>query len=193
MARPREFDEQKAMAAATQLFWEKGYEATSISDLTSRMEIQRPSLYAAFGGKKELFETVLKAYIQMSIAYIGNKLHSAPSVKEAFHAYFYGIIEGSGGNNPDYGCLCVNTMVEMAPHDQGFAQFTRSYQSGLTELFRQAVEGGMRSGELSASLNASSIARLFTVTAIGLSVTMKTRPERALVDNTVAEILTLLE
>lgn len=52
MARTREFDEEKVLEAAMQLFWEKGYEATSLSDLTARMGIQRPSIYSTFGDKK---------------------------------------------------------------------------------------------------------------------------------------------
>lgn len=52
MARTREFDEEKVLESAMELFWEKGYEATSLSDLTSRMGIQRPSIYSAFGDKK---------------------------------------------------------------------------------------------------------------------------------------------
>lgn len=193
MVRPREFDEQQALAAAMQVFWEKGYEASSISDLTSRMGIQRPSLYAAFGGKKELFEAVLNKYVNMSLSFIGNRLQNAISVKEALRMYFQGIIEGVGESNPDLGCLCINTMVELAPHDQSFAQITKDYQLKLTELIQQTIETGIRSGELSNTLNATALARALTISAIGLSVTMKSRPDRSYVDNAVTELLTLLE
>ncbi|MUT65764.1 TetR/AcrR family transcriptional regulator [Paenibacillus sp. NEAU-GSW1] len=193
MVRPREFDERAALAAAMQVFWEKGYEATSLSDLTDRMAIQRPSLYAAFGGKKELFTAALKLYVQLSLSYLVNKLQSAPSVRESLHAYFQGIIDGSGGNNPDYGCLCVNTMVEMAPHEPDFAQITADYQASLTELFRKTIERGIQSGELPKHLNPASISRLLTISAIGLSVSMKSKPNLPQVEHVASEILTLLE
>ncbi len=79
MVRPREFDEQMALIAAMNVFWEKGYEATSISDLTSRIGIQRPSLYAAFGDKRQLFPTALQRYSQLSLAYIQTKLQNSDS------------------------------------------------------------------------------------------------------------------
>lgn len=193
MVRPKEFDERIALAAAMQVFWEKGYEATSIGDLTERMKIQRPSLYATFGGKKELFEAALKAYVKLSLTYVENKLRSAPLVKASLLAYFQGIIEGQGGSNPDFGCLCVNTMVELAPHDPIFAHITGEFQARLTDLFQRSIEDGIRSGELSNQLNPSSIARVLTLTAIGLSVTMKMKPDPSRVEHVAVEILTLLE
>ncbi|WP_142341029.1 TetR/AcrR family transcriptional regulator, partial [Bacillus thuringiensis] len=76
MARLREFDEEKALDAAMQLFWEKGYAATSLSDLTARMEIQKPSLYSAFGDKEGLFEAALRRYTNLHAARIRTKLQN---------------------------------------------------------------------------------------------------------------------
>ena len=73
-------------------------------------------------------------------------MQNAISVKEALRMYFQGIIEGVGESNPDLGCLCINTMVELAPHDQSFAQITKDYQLKLTELIQQTIETGIRSG-----------------------------------------------
>ncbi|MFD0673527.1 TetR/AcrR family transcriptional regulator [Cohnella sp. GCM10027633] len=193
LVRPREFDERLALAAAMQVFWERGYEATSMSDLTDRMGIQRPSLYAAFGGKKELFEAALKAYAQLSLDYVDRKLRAGPTAKEAIRAYVQGIVDGPAGNNPDYGCLCVNTMVELGPHEPNFATITDDFRIKLTELFRRTIEDGIRNGELPNRLNAAPIARLLTVAAIGLSVTMKTKPDRSQVEHAAADVLTLLE
>lgn len=92
MARPREFDEEKALDAAMQVFWEKGFEATSLSDLTSRMGIQRPSIYSTFGDKKGLFEAALRKYTSSHAAYVRNKLQNNSSVKEAFRDFFENIV-----------------------------------------------------------------------------------------------------
>lgn len=193
LVRPREFDEREALLAAMQVFWEKGYEATSVGDLTDRMGIQRPSLYAAFGGKKELFEAALKAYVGLSLDYIDRKLRSESSVRASLLAYYRGIVEGSGSNNPDFGCLCVNTMVELAPHEPQSARITSDYQARLTELLRERVEQGIQSGEFKPRLSAYSVARLLALTAMGLSVAMKARPDRSQMADVEREILTLLE
>jgi len=114
-------------------------------------------------------------------------------VKASLLAYFQGIIQGTEGRNPEFGCLCVNTMVELAPHEPMFADITRQFQSRLTELFQMRIEEGIRTGELSKQLNPSSIARVLVVTANGLSVMMKSKPDPTQVERVAEEILTLLE
>lgn len=82
MVRKREFDTDKALDAAMHIFWVKGFEATSLTDLTTAMGIQRPSLYAAFGDKKELFEHVLRRYTTFHAAEIRARLgQGTPSEK----------------------------------------------------------------------------------------------------------------
>lgn len=192
MARPREFDEQQALMVAMQVFWEKGYEATSIGDLTDRMGIQRPSLYAAFGGKDQLFQAALTKYAQLSLDFVRRKLLSASGAKEAVRLYLHGITDSADGRRPELGCLCVNTIVELAPHDSSLAAFTRDYQRQLSDLLRQTIERGMQSGELSRDRNAVALANALTIAAIGLSVTMKSGIDRAAADNAIAEMVHLL-
>lgn len=87
MARPREFDEDKALDAAMHVFWEKGFEAASLSDLTARMGIQRPSIYATFGDKKGLFEAALRKYTSSHAAHVRLSLQKHASVREAFRTF----------------------------------------------------------------------------------------------------------
>ena len=74
--RPREFDTDVALAAALRVFWTKGYEGASLNDLTEAMGITRPSLYAAFGNKEELFKRALDLYEREKLAYVDSALRA---------------------------------------------------------------------------------------------------------------------
>lgn len=193
MARQREFDLDRALDAAMHIFWDKGYEAASLRDLTTGMGIQRPSLYAAFGDKKELFESALRRYTTMHAANVRAMLQQEESVIEAFRKLFEHI--GSEGDvaNPRHGCFCINTMVELAPHDPKFAVLTREHQMYLAVLFQELIERGQRSGEISSDLHATSIAQSLVVSMIGLTVMMKSAPERSFVEQSIQATLLCLK
>ncbi|MBP1311870.1 TetR/AcrR family transcriptional repressor of nem operon [Paenibacillus sp. 1182] len=193
MGRIREFDEEKVLDAAMQIFWEKGYEATSLSDLTSRMEIQRPSIYSTFGGKKELFEAALRKYMMSRASLIRTKLQSIPSVKEAFRTFFEDVVEEEYAENPRKGCFCINTMVELAPHDEKFEVLTREHQMYLSVIFQETIERGIQSGELEVRLDAKAVSQALVVSLIGMTVMIKSRPERSFINNTIEVTLTLLK
>ncbi|PPQ49356.1 TetR/AcrR family transcriptional regulator [Paenibacillus peoriae] len=193
MVRPREFDEDQALNAAMQIFWEKGFEATSLSDLTSKMGIQRPSIYAAFGDKKQLFEAALRKYTQSHAAYVRSRLQSNSSVREAFYNFFGGIVAEEYENGSNKGCFCINTMVELAPHDEKFEILTREHQMYLSAVFQETLERGIRSGELEASMDARALAHTMVSLLIGITVMMKSRPARSFVDQAVATLLILLD
>ncbi|MEK3729048.1 TetR/AcrR family transcriptional regulator [Lysinibacillus sp. FSL W8-0953] len=193
MARTREFDEEKVLEAAMQLFWEKGYEATSLSDLTARMGIQRPSIYSTFGDKKELFEAALRRYTTSRAADIRARLQSHTSVKQAFATFFEEVIAAEYTKNLSNGCFCINTMVELAPHDERFEILTREHQLYLAVIFQETIERGIQSGELDADTDAKSLAQALLVALIGLTVMLKSQPQQAFVDNAIATTLTLLK
>ncbi|WHX68699.1 TetR/AcrR family transcriptional regulator [Peribacillus frigoritolerans] len=193
MVRQREFDEEKALDDAMLLFWEKGYKATSLSDLTAKMGIQRPSLYSAFGDKEKLFEAALRKYTKLHASHIRKKLQNNLSVKEAFHTFFEDLVEEEYKDSPNKGCFCINTMVELAPHDEKFEILTREHQMYLSIIFQETIVRGIRSGELESGLNAKVLAQTLVVSLIGLTVLMKSRPERSFVENSVATILSLLK
>ncbi|GMK40619.1 TetR family transcriptional regulator [Paenibacillus sp. CCS19] len=193
MARPREFDEQQALIKAMELFWHKGYEATSISDLTEAMGIQRPSLYGTFGGKEELFQAAIRKYAELSLAYIRGKLGQPTSAREAIRRYLIGITSAEGGRRPEWGCLCVNAMTELAPHHSNLASFTAEFQRNITAILKETIEAGIRQGELSSKLNAASIAAALSIAAVGLAVTMKGRPDHAEIGQAIDQMVHLLD
>ncbi|PEQ92409.1 TetR/AcrR family transcriptional regulator [Bacillus cereus] len=193
MARLREFDEEKALDAAMQLFWEKGYAATSLSDLTAKMEIQKPSLYSAFGDKEGLFEVALRRYTNLHAANIRTKLQNEQSVKEAIRMFFENLVEEEYKKEFSKGCFCINTMVELAPHNEKFEVLTREHQMYLAVIFQEFIMKGIRSGELQSDLNAKALAQTLVTSLIGLTVLMKSRPERSVIDNSVSIIVSLVK
>ncbi|MBE7105155.1 TetR/AcrR family transcriptional regulator [Bacillus cereus] len=193
MARLREFDEEKTLDAAMQLFWEKGYTATSLSDLTAKMEIQKPSLYSAFGDKEGLFEAALRRYTNLHAASIRTKLQNEQSVKEAIRTFFENMVEEEYKKESNKGCFCINTMVELAPHNEKFEVLTREHQMYLSVIFQGLITKGIQSGELQSDVNAKALAQTLVTSLIGLTVLMKSRPERSVIDNSVSIILSLLK
>ncbi|TDL68648.1 TetR/AcrR family transcriptional regulator [Paenibacillus amylolyticus] len=193
MVRQREFDTDKALDAAMHTFWNKGFEASSLNDLTTAMGIQRPSLYAAFGDKKELFETALRRYTTQHAAQVRARLQQGSSVREAFRGLFEHIGAEGSVTEPSHGCFCINTMVELAPHDPKFAVLTREHQMYLGVLFKETIERGQQSGELSTDMNANAVAQSIVVSMIGLTVLMKSGPERLFVEQSIQVTLSLLQ
>ncbi len=189
MVRLRGFDEEEVLQAAVRVFWEKGYEATSLNDLTSAMAIQRPSLYLAFGDKKQLFETALRKYNQWHASSIRKKLQSGSSVREALHAYFTALVDEEYEGKGSLGCFCVHTMVELAPRDEKIKIITREHQAYLAVLFQEAIERGIQSGELKKGTDAQAIGQSLVVSLIGITVMLKARPERTFLDHAVSVAL----
>jgi len=193
MARLREFDEEKALDAAMQLFWEKGYVATSLSELTAKMEIQKPSLYSAFGDKEGLFEAALRRYTNLHAANIRTKLQNEQSVKGAIRTFFENMVEEEYKKEFSKGCFCINTMVELAPHNEKFEVLTREHQMYLAVIFQELITKGIRSGELQSDLNAKALAQTLVTSLIGLTVLMKSRPERSVIENSISIIVSLVK
>ena len=97
------------------------------------------------------------------------------------------------GKSPSWGCFCINSMVELAPHDEKFEILTREHQMYLSVIFQETIERGLQSGELAAGINAKNLAQTLVISLIGLTVFLKSRPDRAVVDTFVREILTLIK
>src|SRR6476469_6641060 len=104
--RPREFDVDEALAAALRVFWSKGYEGASLTDLTDAMGITRPSLYAAFGNKEALFRKALDLYEREKLEYTRAALEQ-PSARAVAEYIMRGALAAQTGSSEPHGCLGV--------------------------------------------------------------------------------------
>src|SRR6266566_9867153 len=106
LGRPRAFDPDVALDRAMHVFWAKGYEGAALSDLTRAMRINRPSLYAAFGNKEQLFRKVLDRYMDGPLAYFGKAL-AAPKARDVIEQILFGAARMAGDPRLPSGCLMV--------------------------------------------------------------------------------------
>ena len=117
MARTRQFDERQALQAAMLVFWEKGYDGTSINDLEQAMGLNRTSIYNAFGNKSALFERVMTCYKESVMAELFARLDSAQNIREGIRRMLNGALDIHFDEDNPGGCLVVLSVMESGQHD----------------------------------------------------------------------------
>ena len=174
----KKFDNHDVLEKAMHAFWARGYEATSIQDLTSCMGINRGSIYAAFKDKRNLFLLALEHYeTHYRRAFLGD-LKRRHSPREAITTLFKDVVEAALSDSKRSGCLLVNTATEMSAHDERIAE---AVAKGLTEtedFFHELIELGKSSGEISHGVDAAETASALLGLMTGLRVLARSRPER---------------
>ena len=143
--RPREFCVDHALAEALRVFWTKGYDGASLTDLTEAMGITRPSLYAAFGNKESLFRKALDLYEREKMAYLNEGL-AQPTARQVAETMLRGALENVAGEGEPHGCMRVIASVACGPaaqslHDE-IIQRTDIFKQMMVSRFERAKEAG---------------------------------------------------
>ncbi|RFU38567.1 TetR/AcrR family transcriptional regulator [Actinomadura logoneensis] len=168
--RPRAFDRDAALASATRLFWERGYEATSIGDLTEAMGIRPASLYAAFGDKKALFKEVVQGYQRTEWAdFVGRAFDEEPTVYRGFARALREAAEIYTDPSHPAGCLVIRAATNVAPRDAEIETYLRDIRNANVAAFADRVREGVRRGELPDDTDPRAVAQLFALVLQGLS------------------------
>lgn len=167
--RPREFDVDEALAAALNVFWSKGYEGASLTDLTEAMGITRPSLYAAFGNKESLFRKALDLYEQEKLAYMRGALE-APTAKGVAERLLGGSLANQCSDCEPKGCLGVISSVACGAEAEAIREEVikrrQSSHKALVERFEQAK----RDGDLSADADIDGLTGYLFAVMQGMAV-----------------------
>jgi TetR/AcrR family transcriptional regulator, transcriptional repressor for nem operon len=182
MARAREFDADAAVRQAMDLFWERGYEATSLRDLTEALGIGSGSLYAAFGSKDGLFQAALARYREEQAQPILDTLEGELDVRVALRRVLGGIVALAVSDGRRRGCLVVNSATERIPGDAGTAAAVRGILGSIEGAIEDALRRAQRRGDLAPAKDPAALASFFVTFMNGLRVGVKTNPdERTLV------------
>ena len=192
MPRQKEFDVDAALDQAMRAFWSRGFEATSLNDLEDRMQILRPSLYNAFGGKRALFLTVLRRYAGIRKAETV-ALATTFSPRQAILRLFRDAVTPVLDHGVRDGCFLTNTALGLAPHDAEVAAIVREAFVHLEQtFFCKLIVRGRARGEIARSVRAAATARGLLGLFLGLRVLSRSRPEKLLLQSIVRQAAALL-
>ncbi|MEU4228827.1 TetR/AcrR family transcriptional regulator [Nonomuraea sp. NPDC026600] len=177
MARPREFDEGRAVEAAMRAFWSAGYEGTSTKDLCDATGLGRSSIYNTFKSKHDLFEKALRRYMDSKTAWLTELLDGDLPVREKVRVLLWQAVDVEVGD--PVGCLVVNSLVELAPRDPEVAlQLRRDGDRRLAAL-RAAFEVGHSRGEVEAAKDPVALAQFVVAAISGMRVMARGGADRA--------------
>jgi AcrR family transcriptional regulator len=172
MGRQREFDVEQALDAALCVFWRKGYEGTSYTDLTEAVGVERPALYAAFGNKEALFRRVLARYSERYLDYFPAALQLPTARQVAAHILF-----SSADVNTRYcdhtGCLGINGIVAGSNDAEPVRQALIDFRAASEVQLRERFERAKAEGDLPATVNPDALAAFVLAVSHGMAVQAK--------------------
>jgi len=167
--RPREFDKDKALERALELFWRQGYEGTSVEDLATAMGINRPSLYAAFGNKEALFLKALDRYVDTGMAILRVALEE-PTARRAVETLLRGYVVLVTDPSTPAGCLTVNGALARSPGTEAICTELIARRLAFEGALRARLQRARKVGDLSSEANPADLARYVATIAQGVAV-----------------------
>ncbi|MER6002501.1 TetR/AcrR family transcriptional regulator [Nonomuraea angiospora] len=168
MGRPKQFDPDVAVGHAMDVFWRKGYAATTPQDLVDALGIGKGSLYNTFGSKHALFEAALSRYRDSQAAALIEMLEEPGPVKDRLRRALRLLSEMDLADPDRRGCMAVNTAAELGQADENAAQLVRRMFDRTEDAFRALVEEGRRTGEIAADRDARAVGSLLLNTVVGM-------------------------
>ena len=176
----KKFNQEDVLGHAMRAFWAHGYEATSVQDLVDCTGVNRGSLYATFGDKRELFMATLRKYDETMRQKLLADLEAHHSPREAIRLMFEGFIAALDDRRDPCGCFLTNTALELAPHDIAVGQFIAATQEDTEAFFVRMIGKGQADGSISAAIDPVQAGRGLLASLIGLIVLTRSRPDKGL-------------
>ncbi len=174
MPRHKEFEREEVLEKALEVFWCKGYNATSFQSLTEGMCINRQSIYDTYGDKHTLFIEALRHYYQKRAGNIAAHFAQDKPVKELLKSFFDKVIDDLNADGKNKGCFLVNVTLEMVPHDEEVVAIVKENIESLARIFKNLITKGIQSGEIAPDKNPAALAMYLINTSQGLNTLGKT-------------------
>jgi AcrR family transcriptional regulator len=189
MARPRSFDPDEALNLARDVFWRKGFQGTSLDDITAATGLAKPSLYAAFGDKNALFLKVLDRYHERIVANAERVLKEGPSARDAIERWLTGFVPFCSGVKGTRGCLSVNTAADGASDQKEVRNRLERFNRKLEQLLSNRLRADR--AQFSDAFDPDHTAHAIMAIYMGLMVLAKDAPDAARVRATLNQAMKL--
>jgi AcrR family transcriptional regulator len=176
--RPRSFDRDDALDRATRVFWKHGYEATSVALLTESMGIGAPSMYAAFGDKRALFEKALGHYLQTYGSFMLRVLEE-PNVRVAIERMLRDAAAMFTSSEHPRGCMLIAAATNCAPESATVAKRLRTIRVRMVELLEERIAGAIENRQVPAHADARVLALFYATVLQGMSAQARDGASRA--------------
>jgi AcrR family transcriptional regulator len=177
--RPRSFDRAHALRQAMEVFWRRGYEGASITDLTTAMGINSPSLYAAFGCKEALFREAVAYYNETEGVDAAKALRDLPTAKEAIGGFLrQNVIAYTDADKPS-GCMIVLTATTYTEQSQAVHAHLAEWRIATEHDFRERIERGIAECDVPATADAATIAAFYSAVNQGMAIQARDGADRS--------------
>jgi AcrR family transcriptional regulator len=167
--RPRSFDRDKALETAVAVFWEHGYDATSIAQLTQALGIGAPSLYAAFGDKRALFLQALDRYLHTYAAFTHTALTEETDVRAALARLLREAATAYTRPDRPQGCMLISAATNCSPQSADIAAHLRDLRAAGLRALQDKIAAAARTGEIPADTDARALATFYSAVLQGMS------------------------
>lgn len=174
----KRFDIEQTLDRAMEAFWARGFEATSMQDLVEATGVNRASLYATYGDKRDLFLAALRKYDTHVRKRMLEELGARETPVRAVGAVFDKFISQVHQPNGNWGCFLINTALERAPHDPEIARLVNEAQDDIEAFFAAMIRKGQRDGTMAASTHPADGARQALASLLGMVVMLRSRPDQ---------------
>lgn len=178
--RHKEFDEATVLQQALDLFWRKGYGATSTDELLAAMQLNRGSLYHAFGSKHGVYQRAVETYARQSLAALRTALCDAPDPAAAIRALFRDLAHRTAPEDVGRGCFFGNALAELSVAAPDLQALSAQMLRGIEAVFETALANAQRAGTIPATVPAAHLARHLLTLWNGLYLTRRLHPGQAL-------------
>ena len=178
----KNYNETTVLENAMRAFWAHGYEATSMSDLVKATGINRASIYSAFPNKHELFMRALEHYDQVYRHQHLQRVAEQQAPLDAIITVFEAAARKPGDKNTPWGCLLVNTALELSPHNPEVARFVDRSLLEVEEFFFSRIEAAKRDGSIGRALDSDSTAKALLGLFLGLRVMTRAKTRQSTID-----------